>query len=316
MARLFLALVAMLVVGSMAWAGENLEQEIEQARERLDQAARQLAELHRQQYNMGHGEKKAMLGVLIQQGSKKPGVALVGVTPGGGAQEAGLRSGDLIVEIGGVALNEVDEPHLALSEFMQGVEPGDDVRVVYLRGEERLETEVATKARSAHIVAMLGTSMADLEDLDIDLSGISDELTLAFEHVPGSSNQVWATHATASRHRLMAVDGDLAEYFDVSAGVIVVEPPPGSALKAGDVLLNIGATKVEGVNAVVKLLDGMDADAKFQVKRQGKRRTVVVKPDEFAAIANKSAKRIVRVETRDSGDTREEVMVNVEVVDD
>ena len=47
MARLCLALVAWLVLSPMAWAGEKLEKEIQQAREQLDQAAQHLAHLHK-----------------------------------------------------------------------------------------------------------------------------------------------------------------------------------------------------------------------------------------------------------------------------
>jgi len=313
MTRLFLALVASLAVGSIAWAGESLEQEIEQAREQLDQAARQLAELHKQKYNMGDGEKKAMLGILLHQGSEKPGVALVGVTPGSGAQEAGLRSGDLIVEVGDVSLSDAEKPHRALSEFMQGVEPGDDVKVVYMRGDERRETNVATKARSAHIVAMLGTGLAGLEDLDIDLSGIDHEIEAALSHLPDVRKEIWM-HAGGSRHGLMAVEGDLADYFDVSQGVIVLEPAAGSMLKAGDVILSIDGTDVGGVDGAARLLDAMEADAEVQVKRQGKRTIVVVKPDEFAALTDKTMTRVIRVKHPDQD--QDEVVVQVEIVDD
>jgi len=307
MKGLFSVLAAWLALSPFAWSGENVDKEIEDARRQVDEAARHLADLYKQHYAAGHGENRAMLGVLLNMESKQRGVALIGVTPGGGAEKAGLRAGDLIVRIGDRDLTKVDVPARELSGFMKDVEPGASVEIVYLRDGERMQTEITTHARSAHIVAMLN---ANMDDLDIDLSGIETELE-ALGHLPQVKEI--RMRAGSAKHGLMTVDGDLAEYFDVSAGVIVIEPPATSELRAGDVLLKVGDTEIDGITQAATLLDGMQADAEVQVKRHGKRRTVVVKPDEFAALSDKTMKRVIRIKHPDH---QPDEVVNVEIIDD
>jgi len=62
------------------------------------------------------------------------GVRMAGVTPGGPADQAGVRKGDIIVEFGGVPVKDL----YAYTDALRAHAPGDSIAVVVLRGTERL----------------------------------------------------------------------------------------------------------------------------------------------------------------------------------
>ncbi|GGX11268.1 S1C family serine protease [Streptomyces chryseus] len=66
------------------------------------------------------------------------GVAVVSAEEGGAAATAGLRAGDVITALGGAEITTIT----SLAEALASHEPGDRVRVGYLRGEERRTADV------------------------------------------------------------------------------------------------------------------------------------------------------------------------------
>ncbi len=66
------------------------------------------------------------------------GVAVVEVTPGGAAAEAGLRSGDIITRVGDKAVTTIT----SLAEALASLRPGDTVDVEYVRGGTARSAEV------------------------------------------------------------------------------------------------------------------------------------------------------------------------------
>ncbi len=210
--------------------------------------------------------RRAMLGVLLGDPTEG-GVEIVGVTPGGGAAAAGLQSGDKIVVIGDVALAGEKRPQRTLSAYMKKVIPGDAVDVTYLRDGESEEVAIVTRAEGEHIAQFFDKDF-DF-DFNFDFGGMA----------PGV-----AVKTVVKSNQLMAVDGDLAEYFDVDSGVVVIEPPADGDIKAGDVLLEIGGETVEDVKQAMTLLKSLDDDTEVRVKRRGRERDVTVDAADFAVI--------------------------------
>ncbi|NJN51598.1 MAG: PDZ domain-containing protein, partial [Gammaproteobacteria bacterium] len=129
-------LTAMSSVSSAQSDDAQFEAKLEAARARLDAAARELAELHggmETHIKMlgGPGGNRAFLGILLGS-TQGDGVALVGVTPGGGAEQAGLASGDVVTAINGVA---VAGSARNITQALSTVAPGDEVVVDFLRGD-------------------------------------------------------------------------------------------------------------------------------------------------------------------------------------
>ncbi|MEV4187561.1 S1C family serine protease [Streptosporangium canum] len=83
---------------------------------------------------------RAALGVTVQtvigSGGQPSGVGVVRVTPGGGADRAGIRSGDVIVSINGTPTPTSQ----ALSEILATLNPGDQAKVEVLRPDGSTST--------------------------------------------------------------------------------------------------------------------------------------------------------------------------------
>ncbi|MDA0707289.1 MAG: PDZ domain-containing protein [Proteobacteria bacterium] len=166
----FVPLLAVLAVAAQAAAqsttpGQNAgeEAEVEQrwhdAEKRMAEAARQMAELtaERLPHRAGLqrrleiiGDSGPRLGVTIGGEEKGPvkGIAILGVTPGSAADDAGLRAGDLITAMNGEAIggDNSEAAQQKLLEFMGGVEEGDKLQLEYLRDGKSGKVEVEPKA--------------------------------------------------------------------------------------------------------------------------------------------------------------------------
>jgi len=74
---------------------------------------------------------------------KEPGVLLTGVRPGSPAEQAGLRAGDVVVQIADMKIHGLADLGLALRAHR----PGDAVAVAWLRDGRRMETRVTLAER-------------------------------------------------------------------------------------------------------------------------------------------------------------------------
>jgi S1-C subfamily serine protease len=298
-------------------AGENLELDeerraeleasLDEAREQLDEAAARLGELHGQLYKMetlgSHG-KKPMLGVLLGDRSESGGLEVVGVTPGGGAEEAGMETGDDLISVNDVDLTTADSAMNALREAMQEVAPGDSVPVGYQRDGSVQIANVTTKARGFFIMGMTGAPDVDFEIeglealealteglADIDFSSSmdwTDELVERLEmleevspHVRHGIQQAVKVH---SGLRLEEVTSDLAQYFGVDQGVLVLAVPDDlQQLKGGDVILAVAGEEVARVRDAYQALHRSEEVVSVEILRQGVRETVDVDPGDLTA---------------------------------
>jgi hypothetical protein len=77
-------------------------------------------------------------GSIPDFGSDAPGYAIQGVAPGSPAEAGGLKSGDVIVKLGGNQIGGLDDFDLALRKYTAGQE----VEVVVLRGSDEVTLKV------------------------------------------------------------------------------------------------------------------------------------------------------------------------------
>jgi hypothetical protein len=85
------------------------------------------------------------LGSIPDMGaSEVPGLRLSGVRPGSPADSAGLKAGDVVVELGGRAVKDLT----SYSEALYAHQPGDRVTIVALREGKRITTEVTLGKRN------------------------------------------------------------------------------------------------------------------------------------------------------------------------
>src|SRR5712671_6885687 len=93
------------------------------------------------------GENRGRIGVIVDTkadaAGDKVGARIDGVTPGGPAEQAGLKVGDVITRFNGTALGgakadsedeDASGPGMKLIDLARKLEPGDTAQVEYRRG--------------------------------------------------------------------------------------------------------------------------------------------------------------------------------------
>jgi predicted metalloprotease with PDZ domain len=241
-----------------------LEKQLADARERLDDAARDVAELSGKLYGdtekdvvrfVHGGPRGAMLGVNIGGGDgRDDGVEIRGVSPGGPAEAAGLRTGDVIVAVNGRSIKQTGDrsPERELVEYMRSVEPGQKVKVEYLRSGKRQAAEVTTRRAEPAMARMLREGMVLPMPEGIELPHFEEFL---------------APHRGLRSLELVSMTPKLGQYFGTEKGLLVVRAPADGAfrLEEGDVLLTIGGRTPEGPGHAFRILDSYEAGEKVQI---------------------------------------------------
>jgi membrane-associated protease RseP (regulator of RpoE activity) len=190
-------------------------------------------------------DNRGRIGIIVDTRANttgdKTGARVEGITPGGPAEKAGLKAGDVITRFNGTALGGVaaenDEdsgPGMKLIALARELDPGDTVQVEYRRG-----TEAAKKL----------TLVAE------DLGG--DMMVRTFPRMPGMGGMgMFDDHMAPDIEmtwggrpwggiEMVKLNPDLGEYFGTREGLLVVDTPEDSSLKlkAGDVIQTIGGRK-------------------------------------------------------------------------
>ncbi len=260
---------------------EQLRKSLSEAQARLDTAASEVADLSRQLYGDHEGDivrftragrRGAMLGVNI--GTEKPrdtGVEIVGVSPGGPAEAAGLRPADVIVAIDGKTLKRAGDETAAtqLVEHLSEIDPGAKVKVDYLRGDKRQTATVTTKAAEPPFFTMF----RDRFDLP-EVAMLPDVVSFPpFEHFLGPGHGF-------GELELVEITPRLGSYFGTEKGLLVVRAPNESAyqLQDGDVLMGIDGRVPESPGHAFRILRSYQPGEKLKldVLRSRKRMEVSV----------------------------------------
>ncbi|MGE5625107.1 MAG: PDZ domain-containing protein [Bacillota bacterium] len=279
----------------------QLEKQLEDARKQLQDAARRVAELSMQlngdamdrftimRDKMDKMQRRGILGVDLDeddQNSKSPGAVLSGVTPGGPADKAGLRSGDVITAINGTEFKPSGDDTAAdkLVDFMHGVKPGDSLKVSYTRGG---------KASTATVTA------GSLRDMGFAfyLSGVPTPPTPPMAPMPPEPpmppmppaspmprmfgfNTFFSMGHPGGDMQLVTLTPGLAPYFSTDKGLLVlhVERQSPLQLQDGDVILTIGGRDPGTPPHAMRILGsyGPGETVKIDIMRKGKAQTVNV----------------------------------------
>jgi C-terminal processing protease CtpA/Prc len=290
MAAALLAALAFTLSAAPALAGPEEDQEqarkdLERAREELERArvelqkatrelARSMARVERDNPKVQYFEymtnpQRAVLGVLIpddNEAEETRGVRLLAVTPGSGAEKAGLKAGDLVTSLNGkpMAAEGKATPQKRMREVMRGLKAGDEVKVEYQRDGRGRSTTVVTQPPEPEI------AIAPLPMINEWLH--SEE----FEKAPLAGAPWFMFRGSAIRGlELAKLDEDLGSYFKTTEGVLVVKAPKDGALKlkSGDVIQKIDGVSVsEPVTVLDKLRSrGEEQAVELEVVRKGRR---------------------------------------------
>lgn len=213
------------------------------------------------------------------------GVVLLEVVDDSPAERAGLRPGDVVVEVGGHGVlesgeDEVEGRRPAASQraarrfvaLVRDLEPGEPAEIEYLRDGEVHRTTVVPEgpARPEALERLERLRQADRPRIRAGvrpllrdrLEGDRERLRV----ITGALDRCGAPFAGEGR----CVDGlhlhdlnpDLAGYFDTDEGVLVTEVAEGSTLgaRAGDVIVAVGGRGVADVGDVRRILRSYEPD--------------------------------------------------------
>jgi S1-C subfamily serine protease len=269
------------------------EERLKEAEMRLEDAAREIAELTAQIVGevtpaviegVSAGFKRAMLGVNVKNlgdaDDKAEGVLIVGVTPGWPADEAGIRTGDVLVDVAGTKLDWSGgtSPMNKLVDKLRDVESGDAVKLQYRRDGEARTAEVTTRS--------LGENFAWHFETD------NGETVHEYRFAPPPP-MPGAPHIERDvrilRNRIINQWGDmelveltpgLGDYFGTDEGVLVVRAPKDDTLglQDGDVILDIGGRKPVDPGHVIRILRSYEPGEKLAmtIVRKKKRQSISV----------------------------------------
>lgn len=249
------------------------ERNMREAERQLREAAREMAEVHGHQASVDARRhmvwfgKKARLGVVVNlEADPKTdpvGARLTAVTPGGPADQAGLKAGDVIVKLDGKTLAGADPevgedesaPGQRLVELAAGLDDGDTVAVVYKRGTETKTAEIKAEAmtpRAMRVYVDEPEFEFEVPDIDVDV----DVPDVHVDRMRDMKVQVVTEGGGWLDLELASIDGDLGEYFGTSDGVLVVRVPKDDVLKlkTGDVIVSIGERAVSKPSQALRIL--------------------------------------------------------------
>jgi S1-C subfamily serine protease len=252
---------------------DQIEQQMQKAQERLEQAAREIAELSAKLTTEHLGDLQiygsagphATLGIRVRppangSSDKATGVQIVSVSPGGPADLAGLKANDVIIAFGDKPLRD-DASHSAQQQLValtQDARVDAPVMIEFKRDGKSQKTQVIPKHAFAYL---RGPTLPPLPDL----SGNLEELNRMF---------VGRDRSGLGSAELLELTPGLGAYFGTTKGLLVVRAPRDERLKLvdGDVILDIDGRVPDGASHALQILNSYRGGEKLKlhVMRQQK----------------------------------------------
>jgi C-terminal processing protease CtpA/Prc len=250
-------------------ARAKAERDLADAQRRLEEAAKQVAELSSQlgnqasrqlvYINTGGPGPRALLGVQVDNETNQSGARVTAVSPGGAAESAGIRVGDVITAIGGTELPAGADAARALVDRMRELEPGLKVKVAVLRDGKKQEFDVTPREAPAMVMGgppgmgpggpMPGNGIRRFE-----FRGPPGDVRVPGGVVGvGGPNLAFDDGTRFAGMEFATLSERLGSYFGVKSGVLVVRAGPADGpwkLQDGDVILSIdGRTPTSAAHA-------------------------------------------------------------------
>lgn len=300
--------------GADAIDSKQFEQDLEQAREEmararseLAQAARRMAQIRRElaerrneskdgernfEFEIHEGRFEGLrelgarelilegipprLGVLLGEPGSEEAATVVGLTPGSGAEAAGIERGDRLVSVNGKPIGE--DPATVIREIMSGIDAGTTVPVEVRRDDELLafDVEASSVLRDVRLIfANREPGKVEFEREVISFKPHDDGTVETLVFPPVAPLPPLSPRFSGLGHdsHLIANHAGLEPYFGTAEGVVVlrIDPDNEFALRDGDVVLRVDDEPVGRPVELGRLLLGREPGDQvvFEVMREG-----------------------------------------------
>jgi S1-C subfamily serine protease len=209
------------------------ETRLEAARQRLEAAASEVAQLSIQ---FGGGPPHAVIGAELSTENSPDGVRVVHVSPGGPADEAGMKAEDIIISVNGTE-PKGEGGARRIVHAIQDAAPDTKLNIRVKRGGKPKDLVVTARAAPNQFFTQVSPQALYLSS-------------------PPATSPVYTYRElgipTLSNLQLVTLTPGLGHYFGTDKGVLVVRAPTKSdfQLQDGDVILSIdGREPTSGAHA-------------------------------------------------------------------
>jgi S1-C subfamily serine protease len=240
------------------------------------------------------------MGVILQSstwrsGTDSIGVVLQAVTPGGPAEEAGLKAGDIIISANGERLGRIergdDAPDDKLVAKIRELEEGETLSVEYRRGDEAGTADVTVRVLEPANYSFSFTADSMLrgrliEGLEAPSASFRMREPLEFALEPGvawaspEGVLAWSFGHGFARMELVTLDENLGSYFGTTEGLLVVRAPKDedTPLRSGDVILRVGDRAPSSATHLMRIMRSYEPGETMHIEimRNQQRQTVEV----------------------------------------
>ncbi len=292
----------------------EIQKKLEDARRRLDTAAREVAELSMSmsEYSVPSirhinpfGPPRAILGInLGPRGEEQSeGVPILSVSPGGAAESAGLKAGDVLLAMGDKQLKRTDDMSAreVLLKALGDVKPGEKVQLRYRR-DNKVATATVTPQAPDRLFAVPPIAVR---------GKFATPAGAGFTAI-GPLGAMRAVGVFGSTE-LVPLTPKLGQYFGTEKGLLVVRAPADSRLKLedGDVIVDIDGRTPSNPAHAFRILGSYQAGEKLtlNVLRQKKKMSFdITIPDE--PVAGRTGPFIFHQQFEGpDGEPREDIMI-------
>jgi PDZ domain len=236
---------------------------LEDAKRRLEAAAAEVAALSSEIASEAMqsfstftgGSRRAIIGVVVEPAESGSGARVKDVSPGGAAEQAGIRVGDVIVALNGTTVKDGAREVVRL---LRKVEPDSTVQVRVMRDGKPKDFKVTARRFEGHAWAYSPPNF-DF-DFDFDFDPLRDGQVHGF--TPG------AFRGALGGMEVTTLTPQLARYFGADEGLLVLRAPKGDVYKLqdGDVILNIDGRIPSSGSHVARILRSYQPGEKLTLR--------------------------------------------------
>jgi S1-C subfamily serine protease len=270
----------------------STERRLTEAQRELEKAARQVAELSSElgrnrgdrlfTFRGGEGPvARAMIGVQLSPEEGQGGAKVEAVSPGGPAEEAGVKAGDIITSIGGQDLTKESDPSRTMVERMRDVDPNLKVQLGVLREGKKLNLDVTPRVSPQvfRLERRGGPYRPDIARREFNLPPLPP--------LPGARGEAGEFRGFVLNRpdeggmglrfrgiEFATLSERLGSYFGVKSGVLVVRAGnnPAFKLQDGDVILAIDGREPSSAQHAGRILRSYQPGEKLTIRVQRDRK--------------------------------------------